>query len=120
MNELPPNRGRKGRAQEEWQLTIEATQAQGKQSSSMRSNEAPTKKRTNLRYVPYVAKKDEPKTKVRDETSTRPRFRVSCKELLSMLGIDDKLKISKKIDRFLGSRRDVWCDFHRAFGHSVE
>jgi len=37
----------------------------------MRSNEARTEKRTNLRYVPYVAKKDEPKAKTREETMIR-------------------------------------------------
>ena len=48
-------------------------------------------------YVLYVAKKDEPKTKAREETEIRPKFRVSCKELLSMPRVADKqvLKRSK-------------------------
>jgi len=46
---------------------------------SSRSNEASTEKGTNLRYVLYVAKKNEPKTKAREETTIRPRFRVPCK-----------------------------------------
>jgi len=37
-----------------------------------------------------------------------------------MSGVADKLKFPQKIDQFLGSRRDAWCEFHRAFGHSVE
>jgi len=37
-----------------------------------------------------------------------------------MPGVADKLKFSQKKNRFLGSRRDAWCNFHRAFGHSIE
>jgi len=39
-----------------------------------RSNEAPTEKRTNMRYVLYVAKKHEPKRKAREETTIKPKF----------------------------------------------
>jgi len=37
-----------------------------------------------------------------------------------MLGVADKLKFSQKTNQNLGSRRDVWCEFHKAFGHNVE
>jgi len=83
---------------------------------SIRSNEAPIEKRTNSRYVLYVTKKDEPKTKVKEETTIRPRFRVSCKELLNMPGVTNKLKFPQRTDRFLGSQREAWCDFHKALG----
>jgi len=33
-----------------------------------------TLKRTHSRYVPYVAKRNEPKTKAREESVTRPKF----------------------------------------------
>ena len=72
---------------------------------SLGVNETSIKKRTDSRYVPYVAKRDEPKTKVREGSATRPKFRVSYKELLSMLRVTDKLKFPQKIDRFLGSRK---------------
>jgi len=85
-----------------------------------KSNEAFIEKRTNLRYVPYVPKKDEPKTKVREETTIRPRFQGPCKELIGMAGVADRLKFSQKTDRFLGSGRDTWCDFHKAYGHDIE
>ena len=87
---------------------------------SSRSNEASTGKRRKLRYIPYVAKKDELVTKAMEETTIRPRFRVSCKKLLSMPRVADKLRFPQKTDRFLGSRRNAWYKFHRAFGHSVE
>ena len=37
-----------------------------------------------------------------------------------MPGVADKLKFPQKTDQNLGSRRDAWCEFHRAFGHNVE
>jgi len=43
---------------------------------SAKSTEVSTGKGTDQRYVPYVFKKDEPKTKAREETTIRPRFRV--------------------------------------------
>ena len=74
----------------------------------------------NSRYVPYVAKRNEPKTKAREESVTRPQFRVSYKELLSMPRVVDQLKFPQKTDLNLGSQKDVWCDFHKSFGHNVE
>jgi len=55
-------------------------------------NETMVEKRTNSRYMPYVAKRNEPKMKARKESVTRPQFRVSYKELLSMPEVMDKLK----------------------------
>jgi len=40
----------------------------------LRVNEASTEKRTDSRYVPYVAKKDEPKVKAREVSTTRRKF----------------------------------------------
>jgi len=44
------------------------------QARPLRVNETSAEKRTNLRYVPYVAKRDEPKTKAREESATQPKF----------------------------------------------
>jgi len=66
-------------------------------------NETSAEKRTDSRYVPYVAKKDEPKVNAREKSTTQPKFCVSYKELLSMPGVADKLKFPKKKDRNLGS-----------------
>jgi len=41
---------------------------------SNRSNEASIGKRTDLRYIPYVAIKKESEIRVREETTIRPRF----------------------------------------------
>jgi len=86
----------------------------------MQVNKTSTEKRMDTRYVPYVARKDEPKMKVREESTIRPKFRVSYKELLSMPGVVDKLKFPQKTNQNLVSQRDAWCEFHKAFRHNVE
>jgi len=83
---------------------------------SNRSNKASAGKRMNPRYVPYVVKKEEPETRAREEATIRTRFQVSCKELLSMPGVADKLKFPQKTNHFLGSRREAWCEFHKDLG----
>jgi len=86
----------------------------------LRVNETSAQKRMDSRYVPYVARKDELEMKAIKDSTARPKFQVSYKELLSMPGVVDKLKFPHKTDRNLGSRRDTWCEFHKAFGHNVK
>jgi len=86
----------------------------------LRVNGTSGEKRMDSRYAPYATKRNEPKTKARGESEFRPKFRVSYKELLGMPGEVDKLKFPQKTDRNLGSRKDVWCEFHKGFGHNVE
>ena len=90
------------------------------QDRPLQVNETSAKKRMDSRYVPYVAKKYEPNVKAREESTTRPKFRVCYKDFQSMPGVADKLKFPQKTDRTLGSRRDAWCEFQRAFGHNIE
>jgi len=55
-------------------------QPRPKESSRARPlwvNETSAKKITNSRYVSFVAKRNEPKTKAREEPVTQPQFRVS-------------------------------------------
>jgi len=71
----------------------------------LRVNETLAGKRMDSRYVPYLAKRNEPKTKAKGELTFRPMFRESYKELLGMLGVMDKLKFPQKTDRNLGPRK---------------
>jgi len=32
----------------------------------------------------------------------------------------DKLRFPPKSNRNLGSRKEIWCEFHKGFGHEVE
>jgi len=90
-------------------------------SQPLRVNETSTEKKMDSRYAPYACRKNEPKTKAREELEFRPKFRVSYKELLGMPGVVNKMKFPQKSDRNnLGPRKDVWCEFHKGFGHDVE
>ena len=37
-----------------------------------------------------------------------------------MLGMADKLRFPPKSDRNLGPHKEVWCEFHKVFGHDME
>ena len=47
-------------------------------------------------------------------------FRMSYKEFLSISRVVEKLKFPQKSDRNLGPQKEVWCEFHKEFGHDVE
>jgi len=75
---------------------------EGNRDRSVISIEASLEKRSDLRYVPYVAKKDKPKTKAREETTIRPKFQISYKEFVKMLEVTNKLKFpQKQIDSWI-------------------
>ena len=66
-----------------------------------RVHETSTKKRMDLRYVPYVARKDKLKMKAKEDSTARPKFQVSYKELLSITGVTDKLNFPHKTNQNL-------------------
>jgi len=45
---------------------------------------------------------------------------MSYKELLVMPGMADQLRFPPKSYRNLGPRKEIWCDFHKAYDHDVE
>jgi len=86
----------------------------------MRVHEAVTEKRSDTWRTPYAPRKSQPRTKARDDLPFRPKFRMAYKELLAMLRMADKLRFPSKSDRNLGPRKEIWCEFHKAFGDDVE
>jgi len=86
----------------------------------VRVNEAKTEKRTNAKRAPYLARKNVPKAKAREDLEFRPKFEMTYKELLSIPGVVEKLKFPYKSERNLGPRKDAWCEFNKGFGHHVE
>jgi len=58
---------------------------------SSRSDEVSTSKQSDQRYVPYIAKKDDPKNQASEEKIIRPKLWVSYKELMGMANVVDKL-----------------------------
>jgi len=93
---------------------------EGSRSRPLRVNEATNEKMTDSRCAPYPNKKNVSKAKAREYLAFQPKFRMSYKVLLSIPGVVEKLKFPQKSDRNLGPRKDVWCEFHKGFGHDVE
>jgi len=58
----------------------------------MRVHEAATEKRSDIRQAPYIAKKNQPKTKTREDLPFQPKFWMTYKKLLGMPGMADKLR----------------------------
>jgi len=44
---------------------------------------------------------------------------VELKYLIVVLNIADRLKPPAKSDKVLGPRKELWCEFHEAFGHHI-
>jgi len=86
----------------------------------MRVHEVVTEKRSDTRRAPYTPRKSQPRLKAKDDLPFPPKFRMTYKELLAMLGMTNKLRFPLKSDRILGLCKEVWCEFHKAFGHDVE
>jgi len=63
-------------------------------------------KRFDQRYVPYIAKKDEPKNQASKEKIIIPKFSVSYRVLMGKADVVDKLNFPRKTNRSLGSRKE--------------
>jgi len=72
------------------------------QARPLRVNETSAEKRMESRYVPYPIRRKVPKAMARGELSCRPKFRVSCKELLGVPRVVEKLKFPQKTDKNVG------------------
>jgi len=44
---------------------------------------------------------------------------VDLKELIAIPNVTDKLKSLPKTDKRLGPSKNVWCEFHQTFSHSL-
>ena len=79
----------------------------GSRAQPLRVHEAVTEKRSDARRAPYTTRKNQPRTKTRDDLPFRPKFRMTYKELLGMLEMAEKLRFPPKSDRNLGSRKEA-------------
>lgn len=86
----------------------------------LRVHETATEKKSIARRMPYESKKNQPKSRSKDDLPFRPRFKLSYKELLVLPGIQEKLRPPPKTDKVLGPSNNTWCDFRKAYGHDVE
>jgi len=89
-------------------------------------NEAVTGRKAQERKHPYEARR--PQTRGRTEGNRparegnrplRHNFVVELKDLIVVPNIADRLRPLVNADKVLGLHKDVWCEFHQAFGHHI-
>ncbi|XP_068503845.1 uncharacterized protein [Phaseolus vulgaris] len=86
----------------------------------MRVHEAKEEKRAQGKPRPYEPRRDQNGGRAR-ESNAPPRFDfvVELAELIAIPAIAARLREPEKTDRVLGREKDVWCEFHKAYGHPL-
>ncbi|XP_068475177.1 uncharacterized protein [Phaseolus vulgaris] len=86
----------------------------------MRVHEAKEGKKAQGKPRPYEPRKDQGRGRAR-ESNVPPRFDfvVELAELIAIPAIAAKLRAPEKTDKVLGRKKNVWCEFHQAYGHSL-
>ncbi|XP_068498517.1 uncharacterized protein [Phaseolus vulgaris] len=83
---------------------------------------APGKKDQRV-YHPYDPKKNKGKGQGRPRESNRPpryEFVMGLTDLITIPNIAVRLKVPEETsDKVLGPKPDMWCEFHKGFGHSI-
>jgi len=85
----------------------------------MRVHEATTEKRAPAKQQPYEPRKPQTRGRTRENVPQRHNFLVELKELIAVPNIAERLKMPTKTDKRLGPNKNVWCEFHQAFGHPI-
>ena len=44
---------------------------------------------------------------------------VELAELIAIPAVAARLRVPEKTDKVLGGRKDEWCEFHQAYGHTL-
>jgi len=87
------------------------------------SETAATKKDQRTRH-PYDPKKNKGRGPGRPREFNRPpryEFVMGLADLIAIPNIAARLKVSEKVsDKVLGPKPDIWCEFHKSFGHSLD
>ena len=71
------------------------------------------------RKRPYEPRKPQARVRSRENRPVRHNFVVELKDLIVVPNIADRLRVPAKTDKVLGPHKDVWCEFHQAFGHRI-
>jgi len=86
----------------------------------MRVHVAKEGKKTQGKPRPYEPRKDQGRGRAR-ESNVPPRFDfvVELAKLIAIPAITARLRAPEKTDKVLGRKKNVWCEFHQAYGHSL-
>ena len=93
---------------------------QGKQQQHTRVHEAKEGKKVQGKPRPYAPRKDQGRGRAR-ENNAPPRydFMVGLADLIALPAIAARLRVPEKTDKVLGRKKNEWCEFHQAFGHTL-
>ncbi|XP_068474917.1 uncharacterized protein [Phaseolus vulgaris] len=86
----------------------------------MRVHEAKEGKKAQGKPRPYEPRRDQNRGRTK-ESNAPPRFDfvVELAELIAIPAIAARLRALEKTDKVLGRKKDVWCEFHQAYGHPL-
>ncbi|XP_068503756.1 uncharacterized protein [Phaseolus vulgaris] len=86
----------------------------------MRVHEAKEGKKVQGKPRPYEPRKDQGRGRAK-ESNAPPRFDfvVELAELIAIPAIAVRLRAPEKTNKVLGRKKNVWCEFHQAYGHSL-
>ena len=92
----------------------------------VRVNEATTGRRDHERKRPYEGRWPQLRGRVEGNKSAREgnrplrhNFVVELKDLIVVPNIAERLKPPAKSDKVLRPHKELWCEFHEAFGHHI-
>jgi len=85
----------------------------------LRVHETTTEKKS-ARQTPYESRENQPRSRSGTNPPPRPKFKMPYRELLVISAIAEKLESPPKSNKVLEPRKNIWCEFHKAYGHGVE
>jgi len=89
----------------------------------VRVHQAATERKHLDRKRAYEPRRTQPRGRAeeRKEGNRPPRhnFVMELKDLIAVPNIANRLRPPAKSDRMLGPHKELWCEFHEAFGHRI-
>ncbi|XP_068492098.1 uncharacterized protein [Phaseolus vulgaris] len=93
---------------------------QGKPQQQARLHEAKEGKRVQGKPRPYPPGKDQGRGRARENNAPpRYNFMVGLADLIALPAVAARLRVLEKTDKVLGRKKNEWCEFHQAFGHTL-
>jgi len=83
------------------------------------AHESTTEKKALAKQQPYEPRKPQTRGRAREDLPLRHSFLVELKELIAIPNIEERVKMLAKTDKRLGPNKNVWCEFHQAYGHPI-
>ncbi|XP_068486324.1 uncharacterized protein [Phaseolus vulgaris] len=88
-----------------------------------RVHEAATERRNLDMNRTYETRRTQPRGQAEGRREgnrpLRHNFVVELKDLIVVPNIADRLRPPVKFDKVLGPHKELWCEFHKAFGHHI-